>query len=132
MMTLPFASTSLVPGLWALNFGVILPLALSCLVLIAVIPSAALRGKLNAPAYGLILFGAAVAAFFTGKLAGAESVHGTTLGVVVSFIFFLLVAAAVGCFFGMLIYRQPSFDSESSGTNEEASSSVSVLDKDRN
>ncbi|MEJ2008951.1 MAG: hypothetical protein P8Z30_12485 [Acidobacteriota bacterium] len=132
MMTLPFASSSLLPALWALNFGVILPLALSCLVLIAVIPSAALRGKLNAPAYALILFGAAVAAFFTGKLSGAESVHGTILGVVVSFIFFLLVATAIGCFFGMLIYRQPSFDSESTSSDENLSPSVSALDKDHN
>ena len=130
MMIFSFTSGWLLPALWALNFGVILPLALSCLVLIAVIPSAAWRGKLNGPAYGLIMFGAAFAAFFIGKLSGAESVHGTILGVVLSFIFFLLVAAAVGCFFGMLIYRQPSFESESSGSDKNASTSVPALDDD--
>lgn len=112
MFTLPLISSSFLPAYWALNIGVILPLTLSCLVLIAVIPSAASRGKLNVPVYALILFAAAFAAFIIGRVAGAESVRGTTLGVVISFIFFLLVATAVGSFFGMFFYRQPTDDSE--------------------
>ena len=132
MMTLPFISGSLLPALWALNIGVILPLALSCLVLVAVIPSAAWRGKLNVPVYALILFGAAFAAFAIGRVAGAQSVRGTTLGVVISFIFFLLVATAVGSFFGMFFYRQPTGDSESNSSEKDAARSVPALDEDHN
>lgn len=107
MMTSFPISAALFPALWALNLGVIVPLSLSCLVLVVVIPAAAWRGKLNVPVYALMLFVSAFVAYGIGKLAGAQSVHGTTLGVVVSFIFFLLVATAAGCFFGIFFYRQP-------------------------
>ena len=96
MLMLSFASPSVFPALWAVNYGVIIPLALSCLVLVVVIPSAAWRGKLNVPVYALMLFASAFVAYGVGKLAGAQSIHGTVLGVVISFIFFLLVATAVG------------------------------------
>lgn len=113
MLVISFASLEAFPALWAVNFGVVVPLALSCLVLVAVIPSAASRGRLNVPVYALMLFASAFVAFGVSKLAGAASVHGTTLGIVISFIFFLLVAAAVGSFFGIFFYRQPTDDSSS-------------------
>ena len=122
---------ALFPALWALNLGVIVPLSLSCLVLVAVIPAAAWRGKLNVPVYALMLFVSAFVAYGIGKLAGAQSVHGTTLGVVVSFIFFLLVATAVGCFFGIFFYRQPMEESTSESGSQDVSSAVPVLEDDR-
>src|SRR5574340_1129258 len=92
------------PALLAINLGVIVPLALSCLVLVVVIPAAAWRGKLSVPVYALMLFVAALVAYGIGRLAGAQSIHGTALGIVISFIFFLLVAAAVGSFLGIFFY----------------------------
>lgn len=116
-MTFPLILGSVLPALWVLNLGVILPLAISCLVVVVVIPSAAWRGKLNTPLYALMLFGVAFAAFITGRAAGKPSISGTVLGVVISFIFFLLVATALGCFLGMFFYRQPSDDSEQNSSN---------------
>lgn len=130
MIVLSAFSGSLVPGFWTVNLGLLLPLALSCLVLVVVIPSAARRGKLNVPVYALMLFGASFLAFFTGRLAGAKSVHGTLAGVVVSLLFFLLVASAVGCFLGMFFYRQPSDDLTTNRTDEETSNVMPALDEE--
>ncbi len=131
MMTSFPILAALFPALWALNLGVIVPLSLSCLVLVVVIPAAAWRGKLNVPVYALMLFVSAFVAYGIGKLAGAQSVHGTTLGVVVSFIFFLLVATAVGCFFGIFFYRQPTEESTSESGSQDVSSAIPVLEDDR-
>lgn len=119
------------PALLAVNLGVIVPLSLSCLVVVAVIPSAAWRGKMSVPFYALILFVSAFVAFGMGKVAGAQSVHGTTLGVVISFIFFLLVATAVGSFMGIFFYRQPTDDSETAAHQARVSGPVPAMDKDR-
>jgi hypothetical protein len=118
------------PALLAVNLGVIVPLALSCLVVVAVIPSAAWRGKLNVPVYALMLFVAAFVAYGIGRVSGAQSVHGTTLGVVISFIFFLLVATSIGSFLGIFFYRQPTDDSTAGATHAPVSAPVPAMDKD--
>lgn len=130
-MTLPLISGSVFPALWAINLGLVLPLTIACLVLVIVIPSAARRGKLNVPVYALIMFGAAIVAFITGKVVGEPSIRGTVLGMVMSLIFFLLVATAVGCFFGMFFYRQPTDDTDPDHSNKEEVPTVPALDKDR-
>jgi hypothetical protein len=122
---------SFFPALLSVNLGVIVPLALSCLVLVVVIPAAAWRGKLNVPVYALMLFVAAFVAYGIGKLSGAQSVHGTALGIVISFIFFLLVATAAGSFFGIFFYRQPTDDSSESVNKATVSSAVPAMDDDR-
>ena len=131
MLMIPPASYSVFPGLLSLNLGVIVPLTLSCLVVVAVIPAAAWRGKLNVPVYALMLFASAFIAYVIGKLAGAQSVHGTVLGVVISFIFFLLVSTAVGSFFGIFFYRQPLDDAAQGAADPEASPAVAAMDEDR-
>lgn len=118
------------PALLAVNIGVIVPLALSCLVLVVVIPSAAWRGRMNVPFYALVLFVAAFVAFGIGKLSGSQSIHGTTLGIVLSFIFFLLVATAVGSFLGIFFYRQPMDESAAGPTEPGVSASVPAMDED--
>ena len=133
MITPSFFSGPMFPALLSLNLGVIAPLSLSCLVVVVVIPAAAWRGRLSVPVYALMLFASAFVAYGTGKVAGAQSVHGTTLGVVVSFIFFLLVATAVGSFFGIFFYRQPvEEDSIPSTSPQDVPSVVPALDEDRN
>ena len=128
ILTLVFPSS---PALLAINFGVIIPLALSCLVLMVVIPSAAWRGRMNVPFYALLLFVSAFVAFGTAKVAGAQSIHGTTLGVVITFISFLLVAAAVGSFLGILFYRQPIDDSTPNSGEPTVPTTLPVMDEDR-
>ena len=131
MLTIPLPSLSIFPALLAVNLGVVVPLSLSCLVLVVVIPSAAWRGRLNVPVYTLMLFVSAFVAYGVGRLAGAQSVHGTMLGVVVSFIFFLLVATAVGSFFGIFFYRQPTDDSTVGVAEPDVSSPVPAMNQDR-
>jgi hypothetical protein len=131
MITPSLISGTFSPALLSINLGVIVPLSLSCLVVVVVIPAAAWRGKLNVPVYALMLFASALVAYATGRLAGTQSVHGTTLGVVISFIFFLLVASAVGSFFGIFFYRQPMGDSVSHAGDQDVSSAIPALDDDR-
>lgn len=125
-------SALLFPTLLAVNFGVVVPLSLSCLVVLVVVPAAAWRGKMNVPLYALIMFMSAFLAFFVGRVAGWQSVHGTTLGEVVSFIFFLLVAGAGGSFLGIFFYRHPSLNSAQDVPAQRGSSPLSALDEDRN
>ncbi|TAM82670.1 MAG: hypothetical protein EPN47_08415 [Acidobacteria bacterium] len=131
MLGCSFLTVIFFPALLTINLGVVIPLALSCLVLVVVIPSAAWRGKLSVPAYALILFAAAFVAYGIGRLAGAQSIHGTTLGIVISFIFFLLVAAAVGSFLGIFFYRQPVDNSTASPSEPSVSSAVPAMEEDR-
>jgi len=130
MVRFSFLGFFFLPIVLAVNLGVIIPLALSCLVVGVVIPAAAWRGRMSVPFYALMLFVASFVAYVIGKLAGAQSVHGTALGVVISFIFFLLVAAAVGSFLGIFFYRQPT-DESSASAAEPAVSAVPALDEDR-
>lgn len=131
MINASLVSGTFFPALSSINLGVIVPLSLSCLVAVVVIPAAAWRGKLNVPVYALMLFASAFVAYATGKLAGTQSVQGTALGVVISFIFFLLVATAAGSFFGIFFYRQPTEDSEPSASEHAVSSHLPALDEDR-
>lgn len=120
----------LFPAMWAVNFGVVVPLSLSCLVLLVVIPSAARRGRMSVPLYALMMFASAFVAFGVGRVAGWQSVHGTTLGVVVSFIFFLFVAGAAGSFLGIFFYRHSPGDSMANGHEQNVSSAVPAMDED--
>lgn len=131
MLTFSTLAFSSFPALLAVNLGVIIPLSLSCLVVVVVIPSAAWRGRMNVPFYALVLFAAAFVAYGIGKLAGAQSIHGTTLGVVISFIFFLLVATALGSFLGIFFYRQPMIDPTANPSESGVPPTVPVLDEDR-
>lgn len=86
---------------------IVLPLTVACLVVVAAIPSAARRGKLNLPAYGGMAIAAAVIGFLLGHVAGIHQVRGTPLGVGISILFFLLIAAALGCLLSLAFYRPP-------------------------
>ena len=131
MVRFSFLGFLFLPVVLAVNLGVLVPLALSCLVLIAVIPAAAWRGRMNVPFYALMLFAAAFVAYGIGKLAGAQSIHGTALGIVISFIFFLLVATAVGSFLGIFFYRQPLDESTGHAAEPSVSPAVPALDEDQ-
>ncbi len=115
---LAFATTT--TALVALKTGIVVPLGVSCVVLLALIPSAAARGKLSVPIYALLALASGLLAFIAGHMAGAASIHGTPLGVVVSIIFFLLVASGLGCFLGIIFYRHPDEEAEASPSAEEA------------
>jgi hypothetical protein len=89
------------------RLNVLIPLGVVCLAVVAAIPSAARRGKLNLRAYAGMMVGAAVIGFSLGHVSGLRQVRGTPLGVGISILFFLLVAAALGCLLSLFLYREP-------------------------
>jgi hypothetical protein len=93
-------------ALWVANLGFIIPLALACAFVVVAIPLRARRGRLSVPIYALMTLGAGLAAVVAGTFSGTRSVRGTTLGVVLSFIFFLFAATAVGSFLALLFYHR--------------------------
>jgi len=115
------AYSAMSPGAFiSLRAGVLIPLALACMVLIVLIPSAAWRGKFSVPIYALLALASGTLAFAAGTLAGARTVRGTPLGVVISILFFLLIAAGFGCFLSMLFYRPPREDNESTPAGDDS------------
>src|SRR5713101_6562885 len=108
-MALPFLgpSPALPSAIFAVRFGMAVPLFLVCLVLVVAIGFAARRGKLHMAGFGWLAIGAATVAFWIGRLAGARGVRGTAVGMFMSVVFFLLVAAAFGSFLGLVFYRRP-------------------------
>ncbi len=91
----------------ATNFSLLLPLSLACCAVIIAIPVSAVRGRLHIPGYvGLALL-TFVLGLLAGKLSGARGVTGTNSGVVLSLLFFFLIAAALGCVLALFFYRDP-------------------------
>jgi hypothetical protein len=92
---------------FAPKLSVVIPLFLACLFVLLWIPMRSRRGMLGIPACVGIGLGAAALALGMGKLAGVHGIAGTTAGVIVSVLFFLLISAAVGSFLGLFFYREP-------------------------
>jgi hypothetical protein len=90
-----------------INLPVMVPLALGSLAVLIAIPWAAARSKLHIPGYVGLAFLAFAFALLLGRLAGARSITGTAVGVLLSVVFFLLIATAVGCVVALLFYRHP-------------------------
>lgn len=86
---------------------VVAPLLLACLSVIVGIPFAAARGKLHIPGYAGLAFLAFAIALLVGRIAGVHGITGTTSGLFLSILFFLLVATAVGSVLALFFYRQP-------------------------
>jgi len=85
----------------------LIAMAVVCVFAVLAVLFAASRGKLHIPGYvGLALVSFAVA-FICGRISGARSVHGTRSGEILSIVFFLLVAVAVGSVLAIFFYREP-------------------------
>jgi hypothetical protein len=94
-------------SVFIVNLPVVIPLAVSSLLILIAIPWAAARGKLHIPGYvGLALITFAVG-FLVGRLAGAHRIAGTVAGVAFSVTFFLLIAVGVGCVLAVFFFRHP-------------------------
>lgn len=90
----------------AQRLGLVAPLAVVCLFVLVAIPVAAAKGKLHMPGYsGLSMLLLLVALLF-GYIAGRPSVTGHPIGIVFSFLFFVLIAAAIGCILALAFYRR--------------------------
>ncbi|MGB6198185.1 MAG: hypothetical protein WA871_05315 [Candidatus Acidiferrales bacterium] len=85
----------------------VLPLIAVCLLLAALIPRAASRGKFHIPGYGGATILAFACALLLGRLSGARRIAGTPVGISLAIIFFLLIALALGCLLAVFCYRPP-------------------------
>ncbi len=90
------------------KLGIVIPLIIVCLLIIIAIPVAARFGKLTIPVSGCMAVGGFLVGLLVGYLAGISRLRGTTLGIALSVLFFLLIAWAVGCLLGVFFYREPS------------------------
>lgn len=82
-------------------------LTIACAAIILAIPICASKGKLHVPGYvGLALVTFIIGLIF-GRVAGSRAVTGRPSGVLLSVLFFLLVATALGSILALLFYRHP-------------------------
>jgi hypothetical protein len=65
------------------------------------------RGKLHIPGYVGLAFLAFAVALVLGRISGAHGVTGTHFGVLLSVLFFLLIAVAVSSILALFFYRHP-------------------------
>jgi hypothetical protein len=84
-----------------------IPLLLVCLGIVVAIAVAGSRGKLHMAGYMGIAFLAFFAALIAGKLSGAHAITGTSFGLILSLLFFVGIATALGCIAALLFYRPP-------------------------
>jgi xanthine/uracil permease len=99
------ASMNVAPG--GLRFVLIAVLMLSCLATTISVPIAARRGKLHVPGYLGLAGLTFVVSIIVGKLAGSRHITGTPVGIILSFIFFLLIAMTFGSVIALFVYRPP-------------------------
>ena len=89
------------------NLFVVVPLVLACLFVLVAMPAAARRGKLHVPGYAGLAFLGFALALLAGRISGARAVTGTLGGLLLSILFFLLMATAVGSVLAIFFYRHP-------------------------
>jgi hypothetical protein len=89
------------------NLRLIVPLSIACFAILIVVPLAAARGRLHIPGYVGLAFLASVAGFLCGRISGIHGLAGTPWGVLLSLLFFLLMAFASGSVLALFFYRDP-------------------------
>jgi hypothetical protein len=93
--------------LFAARGPLVIPLMLAGILVAVLIPLAASRGKLHVPGYVGLVIASFGMAYILGRISGTHGVRGSTLGVVLSILFFLLIAVAAGSMLAILVYREP-------------------------
>ena len=85
----------------------VVSLALTCLVIVVLIPIYASRGKFHIPGYVGLAFLTFAIGLLLGRTAGARAVTGTIAGLLLSIAFFLLIATALGSILALFFYSHP-------------------------
>ena len=85
--------------------GVTGTLAVVCLFVLVAIPAAARRGALHLPGYSGLSMLSFVVAVVVGYVAGRPGIKGGAIGIALSFLFFVLLAAGIGCVLALAFYR---------------------------
>ncbi len=89
------------------NLALVVPLSIACFAIVVVVPLAAARSCLHIPGYVGLAFLAAIFGLLCGRISGIRGVAGTPWGVLLSLLFFLLIAFAVGSVLALFFYRDP-------------------------
>jgi FtsH-binding integral membrane protein len=89
------------------NPVILVPLALACVAILIVLSLTARRGRLHIPGYVGFAFLAFLLALLCGYLSGRRGITATPAGVVLSVLFYLLVASAVGSVLALFFHRDP-------------------------
>jgi hypothetical protein len=87
------------------NLRLIVPLSMACFAILIVVPLAAARSRLHIPGYVGLAFLASIVGLLFGRISGIHGVAGTPWGVLLSLLFFLLIAFAFGSVLALFFYR---------------------------
>jgi hypothetical protein len=91
----------------AINLELVIPLALSCLAIMVILPIAAARSRLHIPGWvGFALF-SFVLSYTCARISAVHSFVGRPTGVFFSIACFLFLAAALGSVLALFFYKDP-------------------------
>jgi hypothetical protein len=86
---------------------IVIPLILICIAIVVAIAVAAYRGKLHMAGYIGIALAAFAAAMVLGKISGIRGVSGTTIGLLLSVLFFFAISSVLGSIAALVFYKPP-------------------------
>ncbi len=90
-----------------LNLELVIPLALSCLAIMVILPISAARSRLHIPGWvGFALF-SFVLSYTCARISGLHSYVGRPSGIGFSIACFLFLSAALGSVIALFFYKDP-------------------------
>ncbi|MGA7222432.1 MAG: hypothetical protein WB621_01140 [Candidatus Acidiferrales bacterium] len=104
-MLASLAAVSLIMLAHSVHLAILIPLVAACFAIVLLVPIAAFQGMLHMPAYCGFALLAFTFALIVGKIAGAQ-IPGSFLGVGLSIVFSLAMAACFGSILAIFVYRQ--------------------------
>jgi hypothetical protein len=90
-----------------LNYELIVPLALSSLAIMIVLPIAAARSRLHIPGWVGFAFFSFILSYTCARISAVTGFVGHPAGVLFSILCFLFLAAALGSVLALFFYRDP-------------------------
>ncbi|MGC2280703.1 MAG: hypothetical protein WA603_11845 [Candidatus Acidiferrales bacterium] len=104
-MLASLAAVSLIMLAHSVHLAILIPLVAACSAIVLLVPIGAFHGMLHIPAYcGFALLTFAFG-LIVGKVAGTR-IPGSFLGIGLSIVFFLAMAACLGSILAIFVYRQ--------------------------
>ena len=105
VMLASVAAVSLIMLAYSVHPAILIPLSAACFAIVLLVPIRAFQGMLHMPAYCGFALLAFAFGLIVGKIAGMQ-VPGSFLGVALSILFFLAMAACLGSILAIFVYRQ--------------------------
>jgi hypothetical protein len=104
-MLASIAAVSLIALAYSVRSAILIPLAAACFAIVLLVPIRAFQGMLHIPAYCGSALLALAFGLIVGKIASMQ-IPGSFLGVALSILFFLAMAACLGSVLAIFVYRQ--------------------------